>query len=151
MSARTPRASCSIVRLGGGGGRVGARGPWGPLAPDVKVRGERIFHGVGSVGEALHGGPLAHSVDLGESRARDPWGIWPQTWGTRGEGIPHERIHVVSVTTYYRLTNLQTYKRTNLQTYKLTNLQTYLYIHKLTNLQTSLYRHYKLTNLQTSL
>ena len=48
-----------------------------------------------------------------------------QIWGTRGERIPHERIHVVSVITYYRLTNLQTYKLTNLllhlQTYKLTN------------------------------
>ena len=42
MSACTPFDSCPIATHCGGESRD--RGPWGPLAPDVKVRGERIFH-----------------------------------------------------------------------------------------------------------
>ena len=41
-------------------------------------------------------------------------GPWAQIWCTRGERILHDRIHVESVTSYYKLTNFQTYKLTNL-------------------------------------
>ena len=75
------------------GRRVGARGPWGPLAPDVKVRGERIFHARIHLEQTLHGGLLAHSMGLGESRARGPWGPLGPDVKVRGERIFHERMH----------------------------------------------------------
>ena len=67
-------------------GESRARGPWGPLAPGVKVRGERIFHRVGSVGEALHGRLLAHSVGLGGESG-------PGLLGAPG---PRYGVHVVN-------------------------------------------------------